>query len=34
VVERFEAIYDEVLGLAGFAPEPDGRRAGSAGVRG
>jgi glycosyltransferase involved in cell wall biosynthesis len=34
VVERFEAIYDEVLGLAGFAPEPDPRRAGSAGVRG
>ena len=28
VVARFEAVYDEVLGLAGFTPEPGPRRRG------
>jgi glycosyltransferase involved in cell wall biosynthesis len=29
VVARFEAVYDEVLGLAGFTPEPGPRRRGA-----
>jgi glycosyltransferase involved in cell wall biosynthesis len=31
VVESFEAVYDEVLGLASFAPDPGPRRGGKRG---